>query len=63
MMDRKLLEAIATECCFGKCEIGVRIEQLADIVWWHGFEAGRQAVAQSQGIELRGRIEVCHASR
>ena len=63
MMDRAELEAIATECHFGKCEIGCRMEKLADIVWWHGFEAGRQAAARAQGIELPGRIEVSYAGR
>lgn len=61
MIDDKLLEALARECNFGGFEVGVRLRQLASLVWWHGFEAGRKSEAA-----LREITEMCkdeYASR
>lgn len=54
MVDKKELLEIALSCCFGHCEVGIRMEEFAAKIYERGFYAGVEKVAQEIEWRING---------
>lgn len=53
MVEKEKVLEIALSCCFGHCEVGIRMQEFADKIFELGFYAGVEKAAQ----EIEWRID------
>lgn len=54
MVDRKTVLEVGLSCCFGHCEIGVRMQEFAEKIFELGFYAGVEQAAQEIEWRING---------